>query len=72
VIDRFIQQVIAQVLNDSFDSNFSQYSYGFRPNKRGHDAVRRAKTYIAQGYHWVVDIDLLGFSDINLGPNSAV
>ncbi|WP_240501979.1 reverse transcriptase domain-containing protein, partial [Bacillus sp. MUM 13] len=43
VIDRFIQQAIAQVLNKEFDPLFSKQSYGFRPNKRGHDAVQQAK-----------------------------
>ncbi len=63
VIDRFIQQAIAQVLNKEFDPSFSRQSYGFRPNKRGHDAVRQAKRYIKEGYRWVVDIDLEKFFD---------
>ncbi|WP_243300060.1 group II intron reverse transcriptase/maturase [Bacillus litorisediminis] len=63
VIDRFIQQAIAQVLNESFDSTFSHNSYGFRPNKRGHDAVLQAREYISQGFRWVVDIDLEKFFD---------
>ncbi len=63
VIDRFIQQAIAQVLNKQFDPSFSKQSYGFRPNKRGHDAVRQAKRYIKEGYRWVVDIDLEKFFD---------
>ncbi len=63
VIDRFIQQAIAQVLNKEFDPLFSKQSYGFRPNKRGHDAIRQAKRYIKEGYRWVVDIDLEKFFD---------
>ncbi|XQY90959.1 group II intron reverse transcriptase/maturase [Metabacillus sp. HB246100] len=63
VIDRFIQQAIAQVLNKEFDPSFSKQNYGFRPNKRGHDAVRQAKLYIKEGYRWVVDIDLEKFFD---------
>lgn len=63
VIDRFIQQAIAQVLNKEFDPSFSRQSYGFRPKKRGHDAVRQAKRYIKEGYRWVVDIDLEKFFD---------
>ncbi|MBY0097161.1 group II intron reverse transcriptase/maturase, partial [Mesobacillus maritimus] len=63
VTDRFIQQAIAQVLNKEFDPTFSRQSYGFRPNKRGHDAVRQAKRYIKEGYRWVVDIDLEKFFD---------
>ncbi len=50
VTDRFIQQAISQILTPIFDPTFSPNSYGFRPNKRGHDAVRKARTYIKEGY----------------------
>lgn len=63
VIDRFIQQAIAQVLTEIYDPTFSKHSYGFRPNKRGHDAVRQAREYIKQGYRWVIDMDLEKFFD---------
>ncbi|AIM17331.1 DNA polymerase [Bacillus sp. X1(2014)] len=63
VTDRFIQQAIAQVLTKIFDPTFSDHSYGFRPDRRGHDAVREAKGYIKEGYRWVVDIDLEKFFD---------
>ncbi|QNU21785.1 group II intron reverse transcriptase/maturase [Geobacillus thermoleovorans] len=63
VTDRFIQQAIAQVLTPIFDSSFSEHSYGFRPGRRGHDAVKKAKQYIQEGYTWVVDIDLEKFFD---------
>lgn len=63
VTDRFLQQAIAQVLTEMYDPTFSTHSYGFRPNKRGHDAVRQAREYIKQGYRWVVDIDLEKFFD---------
>lgn len=63
VIDRFIQQAIAQILTQEYDPTFSQHSYGFRPNRRGHDAVRKARKYISQGYRWVVDMDLEKFFD---------
>lgn len=63
VTDRFIQQAIAQALTPLYDPEFSECSYGFRPNKRGHDAVRRAKGYIQEGYRWVVDLDLEKFFD---------
>ena len=46
VIDRFIQQAIAQVLTTLYDPTFSDQSYGFRPNRSAHDAVRKAKGYI--------------------------
>jgi RNA-directed DNA polymerase len=63
VTDRFIQQAIAQVLTPLFDPTFSEHSYGFRPNRRGHDAVRKAKGYISEGYRWVIDMDLEKFFD---------
>lgn len=63
VIDRFIQQAIAQVLTPLFDPTFSEQSYGFRPKRRGHDAVRKAREYISEGYRWVIDMDLEKFFD---------
>lgn len=63
VIDRLIQQAILQVLTPLFDPGFSPHSYGFRPGKRGHDAVQQARKYIEEGYCIVVDIDLEKFFD---------
>lgn len=63
VTDRFIQQAIAQMLNPMFDPQFSEHSYGFRPNRRGHDAVRKAKQFMREGYRWVIDLDLEKFFD---------
>ena len=63
VMDRFLQQAIAQVLTDIYDPIFSKHSYGFRPRKRGHDAVREARNHIKQGYRWVIDMDLEKFFD---------
>ncbi|BAC14671.1 MULTISPECIES: group II intron reverse transcriptase/maturase [Oceanobacillus] len=63
VTDRFIQQAIAQVLHTIFDPSFSEHSYGFRPNRRGHDAVRKARGFIKEGYRWVIDMDLEKFFD---------
>ena len=63
VIDRFIQQAIAQVLSSVYDSTFSDHSYGFRPNRSAHDAVTEAKRFITEGNRWVVDIDLEKFFD---------
>jgi RNA-directed DNA polymerase len=63
VTDRFIQQAIAQVLTKIFDPIFSENSYGFRPNKSAHDAVRKAKGYIKEGFCWVIDMDLERFFD---------
>lgn len=63
VLDRFIQQAIAQILTPLFDPTFSEFSYGFRPGRRGHDAVKKARSYMEAGYRWVVDIDLEKFFD---------
>lgn len=63
VTDRFIQQAIAQVLSQMYDPTFSDHSYGFRPNRNAHDAVRKAKGYIQEGKRWVVDMDLEKFFD---------
>jgi group II intron reverse transcriptase/maturase len=63
VTDRLIQQAIAQILSKIYDPMFSEHSYGFRPNRSAHDAVRKAKGYIKEGYRWVVDMDLEKFFD---------
>lgn len=63
VADRFIQQAILQVLNKVFDKTFSEYSYGFRPNRSAQQAVMQAQKYISEGYRNVVDIDLEKFFD---------
>jgi RNA-directed DNA polymerase len=60
VMDRFIQQAIAQILTDPM---LSDHSYGFRPKRSAHDAVRKAKGYLTEGNRWVVDIDLEKFFD---------
>jgi RNA-directed DNA polymerase len=58
-----LQQAIAQVLTPLFDPKFSEHSYGFRPKRRGHDAVRKARGYMKEGYRFVVDLDLEKFFD---------
>jgi RNA-directed DNA polymerase len=63
VVDRLIQQAIAQVLTMLFEPTFSEHSYGFRPNRSAHGAVKAAQEYIRKGYDWVVDIDLEKFFD---------
>lgn len=63
VLDRFIQQALLQVLQPRFDPTFSPHSYGYRPGKRAHDAVRTAQRYIQEGRSWVVDVDLEAFFD---------
>ena len=63
VIDRFIQQAIAQVLSSIYDPTFSDHSYGFRPKRSAHGAVKKAKAFMMEGNRWVVDIDLKKFFD---------
>ena len=63
VLDRFIQQAIAQELNLIYDENFSENSFGFRPRRDAKDAIKKAESYINKGYRWVVDIDLEKFFD---------
>ncbi|KGE16578.1 group II intron reverse transcriptase/maturase [Paenibacillus wynnii] len=63
VTDRMLQQAIAQILTPLFDPQFSEYSYGFRPKRRGHDAVSKARTFMKEGYRFVVDLDLEKFFD---------
>ena len=62
-LDRLIQQAIAQVLTPIFDPTFSEYSYGFRPTRSAHQAVRQARGYVAEGYEWAVAVDLDKFFD---------
>jgi RNA-directed DNA polymerase len=65
VLDRFIQQAILQVLTPMFDPHFSGSSYGFRPGRSAHDAVRKARQYAEEGYRVVVDIDLEKFLEMS-------
>jgi len=63
VVDRLIQQAILQVLQPRFDPSFSDQSYGFRPGRGAHDAVRCAQRYVQEGRRYVVDVDLAKFFD---------
>lgn len=63
VLDRLLQQAVAQVLGRRWDGTFSDSSFGFRPGRSAHQAVERAQQHIAAGNGWVVDIDLEKFFD---------
>ena len=63
VLDRTIQQAIAQPITDIYEEVFSEYSYGFRPGRSCHDAIKQALEYLNDGYEWVVDIDIEQFFD---------
>jgi RNA-directed DNA polymerase len=63
VLDRFVQQAVMQVLQRRWDRTFSEHSYGFRPGRSAHQAVKQAQQYMAEGYRWVVDLDLEKFFD---------
>jgi RNA-directed DNA polymerase len=63
VLDRFLQQAVMQVLQQRWDPEFSDHSYGFRPGRSAHQAVAQAQQYIAEGCGWCVDLDLEKFFD---------
>ena len=63
VVDRFIQQAVMQILQSKWDPTFSPNSYGFRPGRSAHQAIAQAQKHIAEGYRYVVDIDLEKFFD---------
>jgi len=63
VVDRLIQQAVAQTLNNVFDKGFSANSYGFRPGRSAHMAIKAARSHIEDGNRWVVDLDLEKFFD---------
>jgi len=63
VQDRVIQQAVNQVLSPIFEAEFSDHSYGYRPQRSAHDAVRAASRYVMEGKTWVVDIDISAFFD---------
>jgi len=63
VLDRWIQQMLLQVLQAIFDPLFSAHSFGFRPGKSAHDAVRAAQNYVQGDKDWVVDMDITKFFD---------
>ena len=63
VMDRLIQQALHQVLSPIYDPTFSEFSYGFRPGRSAHDALRQAQSYLNEDKRWVVDVDLSKFFD---------
>jgi len=63
VVDRVVQQAIAQVLSPIFEKTFSENSFGFRPGRSAHGALKRCQEYMNEGYKWLVDIDLASYFD---------
>ncbi len=63
VLDRFIQQAIAQVLQTDWEEHFHEHSYGFRPQRSAHQAIRQAQNMIRSGHRWIVHCDLDAFFD---------
>jgi RNA-directed DNA polymerase len=63
VVDRLIQQAIHQILDPLYDPHFSESSYGFRPGRSAHQALKAARAHVASGKGWVVDLDLEKFFD---------
>src|SRR5699024_4382834 len=63
VVERVIQQAIAQVLMKIYDPRFSDHSYGFRPKRSAHDAIEQVLEYLDEGYQWVIDLDIEKYFD---------
>ena len=63
VKDRIVQQAVAQVLSPLYERVFSESSFGFRPNRSAHQALKQGSAYVAEGYSTVVDLDLEKFFD---------
>jgi group II intron reverse transcriptase/maturase len=63
VIDRWLQQSVAQVIAPRFEKEFTAHSYGFRPNKNAHECILQSQQYIHEGYQHIIDIDLKNFFD---------
>ena len=63
VVDRVIQQAIAQVLMKIYDPRFSDHSYSFRPKRSAHDAIEQVLEYLDEGYQWVIDLDIEKYFD---------
>jgi RNA-directed DNA polymerase len=62
-IDRLVQQSTSQIVSRRYEPTFSEHSYGFRPGRNAHQALLRASGYVAEGYRYVVDLDLEQFFD---------
>ena len=63
VMERWLQQAVAQAITPLFEFEFKEHSYGFRPNKNAHQCIQQAQQYIHEGYQHIVDIDLKSFFD---------
>lgn len=63
VVDRVIQQAVAQVLSRGYERYFSEYSYGFRPNRDCHKAIEKVLEYMNEGCEWVIDLDIEKYFD---------
>ena len=63
VVDRVVQQAVAQVLSKGYERYFSEYSYGFRPNRNAHMAIEQTILYLNEGYEWVINIDIEKYFD---------
>ena len=70
VVDRVLQQAVHQVMYSKFELEFTEHSYGFRPQKNAHQAAQQAQKHIHEGYSYIIDIDLKSFFDeVNYFPS---
>ena len=63
VVDRWLQQCVTQAITLKFEMEFTDYSYGFRPNKSAYQCIQQSQKYIHEGYQHIIDIDLKNFFD---------
>ena len=63
VVDRMLQQSVVRIIMPQYEYMFSEYSFGFRPQRNTHQAIQKSLDYINSGYQHIVDIDLKGFFD---------
>jgi RNA-directed DNA polymerase len=63
VVDRLLQQAVHQIISPLFEVEFTEYSFGFRPDRNAHQAIQQAQKYIHEGRNYIVDIDLKNFFD---------
>lgn len=72
IVDRVVQMATKLVIEPIFETDFKEFSYGFRPKRDAKGAIRHIRRVVKKGVYWVVDVDISKFSDINFQPILAV